>query len=104
MPSQLAPPACLLHAQPANAAAKCCQLLQPGAGSGAAPDYLEACSQLPAFQTTGEAKVMEIFCSAVTHCQPECGAMDELLRALNGTGNFGQFIRSMRKAWQQQYS
>lgn len=40
----------------------------------------------------------------VTHCQPECGAMVELLKELNGDGNFGQFVRSMRKAWQQQLS
>lgn len=50
------------------------------------------------------AKVTDILCSAVTHCQPECGAMVELLKELNGDGNFGQFVRSMRKAWQQQLS
>ena len=106
LPSQLAPPAFVTNAWPAVAATRrCCSLTLAAGGSWLRQTTLKpAASFLHARQSnpSWEAKVTAIFCSAVTHCQPECGAMVELLRELNGDGNFGQFIRAMRKAWQQQ--
>ena len=103
MPSQLAPTSLCAKC---TACSSCCLGLAAGCSCLHQTTWKPAASFLHSRQPKSpwEAKVTGLPCSAVTHCQPECGATVELLRELNGDGNFGQFIRSMRKAWQQQCS
>lgn len=48
-----------------------------------------------------EAHTCDPVCLAVVRCEPEIEDMGELLKTLNETGNFSQFVRTVRRHFSQ---